>query len=408
MDTLKHLEILYKMNRLARKIEKDNMSVRECETVIENLSRFERSLCVYFLKSEFKRKMSWGLGNVLKKRRRNLACSIEEGCADEFLRGLDVFSQLELLESGDTVTNDAIRENIVNTLEADETVYNDFSIYVDGFKYRTLNVDRFFHGMRRVEKRTILKIICDVQFDSPIDFLYRLPKYYNLLLSMQSSEIRETVAYIIYKALNENSNFEKNALHDEFSIDPEKTYEDVTMNCDSCMLMADSVLVDNPSTTFMVSLFNCFQNLEISGGKSGDKVYNSYSHSITTFCLRKLEKAGAIKILKQRNSDCEFLGSFYSLLGNTSRDRPLKMYDVKFIKLRNLDFKDLEWLKQIFMLLKISMDGVEFSITGGKLKANVKPSVMIGNMLSCQYRRNIKRLVGDLELEESEKRVSLK
>ena len=66
----------------------------------------------------------------------------------------------------------------------------------------------------------------------------------------------------------------------------------------SLSLLFRSFRYPNAQTYFFVELFNFYQNLSL----YEDYLYQSFSQSITTYCLKEMEKRGLISFEKQFKS----------------------------------------------------------------------------------------------------------
>lgn len=86
-------------------------------------------------------------------------------------------------------------------------------------------------------------------------------------------------------------------LEECFIVEKLKVFEcyNITQNTVSLSLLFRSFRYPNAQTYFFVELFNFYQNLSL----YEDYLYQSFSQSITTYCLKEMEKRGLISFEKQ-------------------------------------------------------------------------------------------------------------
>lgn len=142
-------------------------------------------------------------------------------------------------------------------------------------------------------------------------------------------------------------------LKESFIVEKLKIFEcyNITQNINSLSLLFHSFRYPNAQTYFFVELFNFYQNLPL----NEDYPYHSFSQSITTYCLKEMEKRGLISIVKQLKSSSSpsNLGKCMELFGNFQyRREEVSMYHIYFYKLRSFNNQDTSFLQEKYFLLR--------------------------------------------------------
>ncbi len=171
---------------------------------------------------------------------------------------------------------------------------------------------------------------------------------------------------------------------DEFSITATsyglRTSLEIEQELFSISLLLKSLFYTSSTLVYLISALNCFRELECSN-EDDPKYYSGYSHSVTTYLLRTLAKFGIIKIISCERDGVYDLKNYYRVLGNKPKDTFIKMYDIVFIKCRDLTLEDLPVVRKILKTLNVNERELNFEEIDGKLNISVKRLCLLKNAL---------------------------
>lgn len=151
---------------------------------------------------------------------------------------------------------------------------------------------------------------------------------------------------------------------EDFKWEGELLTKEINMNPYSLTLFVKTLFCKNSSAIFLSSFINLFGELPISTLKDPYR-YSSYSHAMTLYILKMLEKKGIVKVIEYHLSD-EWTDKEYHIESDNPHKR-LKMYNIFFYKLRDIQKKDKDLLKKIERALHISKYQIRFKIHDRKL-----------------------------------------
>lgn len=175
------------------------------------------------------------------------------------------------------------------------------------------------------------------------------------------------------------------------------------MNFSSLSLYMKNNFYNDPSLLFFVSLFQLFQSLPINSHQEGPPFY-AYTQSLVVYYIRKLAQRGIVKIILKEKEDSFYLSDeFYYALGNKTSLNKRQMYNVLFVKLRDLEESDLSFIVDLMRFLHIDVDRLNIKIVNGKLVARYRlsnfakeigalPEGCKNYVLSLKRRKNAKGL----------------
>ncbi len=175
-------------------------------------------------------------------------------------------------------------------------------------------------------------------------------------------------------------------LTSEYKIYPEGEYDAEIHMCQASLsLLIKSIVLDNPKAIFLSSLINAFKKLTISSENDYFE-YRTTTHALTIFYLRALAKLGVVKIVKcERCSGAISFNDYYRTIGNDNRkDRNTSLYDVTFIKIRNLSIEDLSTIKKIEQNFKISEGAIEYREKNSILSSSINRKIIFDNLFTKQ------------------------
>lgn len=175
------------------------------------------------------------------------------------------------------------------------------------------------------------------------------------------------------------------------------------MNFSSLSLYMKNNFYNDPSLLFFVSLFQLFQSLPINSHQEGPPFY-AYTQSLVVYYIRKLAQRGIVKIILKEKEDSFYLSDeFYYALGNKTSLNKRQMYNVLFVKLRDLEESDISFIVDLIRFLHIDVDRLNIKIVNGKLVARYRlsnfakeigalPEGCKNYVLSLKRRKNAKGL----------------
>ena len=139
------------------------------------------------------------------------------------------------------------------------------------------------------------------------------------------------------------------------------------MNFSSLSLYMKNDFYNDPSLLFFISLFQLFQSLPINSHQEAPPFY-AYTQSLLVYYLRKLAQRGIVKIILKEKEDSFYLSDeFYYALGNKTSLNKKQMYNVLFVKLRDLEESDISFIIDVMRSFHIDVESLRFKIVNGKL-----------------------------------------
>lgn len=157
----------------------------------------------------------------------------------------------------------------------------------------------------------------------------------------------------------------KSILFDEYMLFHQPDYEngkvlEIIQNIYSPSLLVKKCFF-TPNVLYLNFLINTFQDIQIFS-KDTPIYYCFSSHSISYYCLRKLEECGLVNIIWVEESweDGEVLNKYYKSIGNKSLEKDIIIYDICFEKCRSLTMNDMPLILRLARLLKIDISDINF------------------------------------------------
>lgn len=173
--------------------------------------------------------------------------------------------------------------------------------------------------------------------------------------------------------------------------------EEIFMNPLSFSIIFDSLIASTPNSAYIVSLINFFQALE-TPTEDSRHLYQSSSHSVTTYYLRLLAKQGLIKIhtieCEGRSIDVN-LSPYFQALGNPidENERQFKIYNVVFQKIRNMDARDIEPINKTLKAFNIPPGEIKLNLDGDILHAKISNKAVARSIASGEFARKLKNII---------------
>ncbi len=161
------------------------------------------------------------------------------------------------------------------------------------------------------------------------------------------------------------------------------TYYDICQNDSSLPLLFSSLFYEDATSCFFLEAINFYQNLE-SKSLTTTIPYFSYSQSFTTYGLKLLERQHLIEIVKCNRDKSYNLDTYESLFGSC-HDKEVAMYSVFFYKLRDLQERDLPFLKSLAKALHVDFSQYEIFYENEKMFFGLKKSAKIKNIFSSGF-----------------------
>lgn len=177
---------------------------------------------------------------------------------------------------------------------------------------------------------------------------------------------------------------------EDFDWEGELPTKEINMNPYALSLFIKSLFCKNSGAIFLSSFLNLFGNLPTSTLKDPYR-YSTYSHAMTLYILKMLEKNGIVKVIEYHTSD-EWNDVEYHIENDNPKKR-LKMYYVFFYKLRNIDKKDVSLFKKIEKSLRISKYQLKYRLRDQKLAITLSGfeiirCIVTGHIFS-QFKKNV-------------------
>lgn len=160
---------------------------------------------------------------------------------------------------------------------------------------------------------------------------------------------------------------------------------DIYQNLTSIPFFYSSLFYPNSSSYFLLELVNFFGELE----KNTIVPYQSYSQSLTTYCLKLLERKKIIQIKAWEEMDTYYDLKDYEEVIGTHRNKKVSMYLVQFYKLRDLNMEDLPTIKNIARMLKIDFSIYNVKEINNKLELQLKGIEKAKNIVNGKMLKNI-------------------
>lgn len=404
-NRLDFLKIQINMRALARKLEKGSISVNDMAKELESLSRIERYVLKELLPHFLKEKFQWAEEELLKAREAALLnAESHQGC-EEYMESLPWCDLLELFGKCGKAIDEKIFDYIELEVYDNGTINRAFMMLVDifrGMECESKFAQGFASKFGEDEKELLLELFFDICFgEHPGGALVQLNNTLKVFLG--TSDNKKFVVDLFYKLVFrvcEDRSCGKS--EENYSIvEHSGKIEAIDMNPSSTDIIADSLLVDNSSSAYIISLIELFQSLP--SIEESLKEYSIVSHAVTIFWLRLLKKHGVIEMGPvEYDRKCN-LAAFYLTLSNKTRSRESKMYKTKIIKRRNLTSEDLEWIEAALPLVGSSKSDIEFKNSAGILHAKVSLEAAYRNIMDGSFLKKMKySYLSDLIAAESD------
>lgn len=167
-----------------------------------------------------------------------------------------------------------------------------------------------------------------------------------------------------------------------------RTY-DIEQNLFSFSLLFKSIFYTNSSLVYLISFFNCFQTLSCSD-ENDTYPYSGYTHAMTVFIMKRLQKAGLLAIAECHKKDKKLdLKYYYEAMGNNQKHEKIQMYDITFYKIRSFAESDIPLIKEIAKVLKANSEEIVFKCVDGKVFLGVKKTTYLKNITSLHVLKQI-------------------
>ena len=178
-------------------------------------------------------------------------------------------------------------------------------------------------------------------------------------------------------------------LKDKFIVEEDENenycYYDITQNLQSLPLIFSSANYPDVKTCFFVELINFFQSIPI----QTTYPYRSYSQSLTTYCLKQLNRSQLIKIVFSEPEEKRDLDDYAQPLGNFNLKSEVSMTEAYFYKLRSLDKRDLSLIENIAKILDIDLSNLEVCYVNEKVHLKLNKKFLMHQILSGETFKNI-------------------
>lgn len=184
---------------------------------------------------------------------------------------------------------------------------------------------------------------------------------------------------------------------EEFNQFEYKNAIDISQNLFSFSFLFKSIFYTNSSLVYLVSFINCFQNLKVKDETSFP--YSGYTHSLTIYLLKRLEREGIIVIEScERRAIKADLHNYYQGIGNSGVNRKISMFDIRFHKLRSLKMEDFEMIAGAARMLRADLSEVNFNLVGDRPYARLKRRYIARNILNLHVlKQELKYLSFEIE-----------
>lgn len=178
-----------------------------------------------------------------------------------------------------------------------------------------------------------------------------------------------------------------------------KQYYDICQNIDSLTLLWESQFFPDTKTHFFLELINTYQTLQ-NRDENKNIPYYSYSQACTTYCLKILNKYKIIEILSLNSTNEHDLTDLQQAFGKKIEDSKCsKMYEVFFLKNRNLTEEDLPLLKQIASFLQIDFSAYNIIKEEEKIKLHLNKKYRKIKVLTSFQREQIRDILVSIKKE---------
>lgn len=168
--------------------------------------------------------------------------------------------------------------------------------------------------------------------------------------------------------------------------DKEIETKEINMNPYSLSFFIKSLFCKNSNAIYMSTFINFFQDLNIST-LTKPNFYSTCSHAATLYILKMLEKNDVVKIVEYTSQNTETYKS------STNVETKLKMYDVLFYKLRDLNKSDRGLIEEIEKTLRISKRQIRFRFQSGELHTKLGIIQSLGCIFTgyifTQFKKNL-------------------
>lgn len=175
------------------------------------------------------------------------------------------------------------------------------------------------------------------------------------------------------------------------------------MNYFSLSLYMKSNFYKDSSVLFFTSLIHLFQSLSINSHQEVPPFY-AHTQSLVVYYLRKLAQRGLVKIISKEKCESFYLSDeYYYALGNKASLNKRQMYDVLFVKLRDLEESDISFIIDVMRSFHIDVESFRFKIVNGKLVVKYTGRNFIKGI--CDLPEDSKNLVLSLKRRGTDKKI---
>lgn len=176
----------------------------------------------------------------------------------------------------------------------------------------------------------------------------------------------------------------------------------IDMNPNSIPLYVKSYLYQNSGGVFLVSLIHLFQSLE-NNDYTDARPYFAHTQGLVVYYLRKLAQHGLVKIMVKEKCKSMYLSDgYYCALGSRTSLNKKTMYDILFVKLRDLEESDIPFIIDVMHSLHIDSENFRFKTINGKLVVKYSGRNFIKGI--CALPRGGKELVLSLKRRKIDKK----
>lgn len=170
-------------------------------------------------------------------------------------------------------------------------------------------------------------------------------------------------------------------LSDEiFRIDDIPVYS-IEQNVFSLSFLLKSLFYSDSSAIFLTAVINLFQKLNVFDACC-PFYYEGYSHGLTLYCLRILEKHNIVKIIIKHNGCDIDLNAYYKSMGNSLRQKSIRMYDIVFCKIRDFTESDIDLMYKLITSFHVNGEDIVLKSVNGKLHAGISWSTYGSNLVN--------------------------
>ncbi len=205
----------------------------------------------------------------------------------------------------------------------------------------------------------------------------------NIKIILEQEKVRLSILKNKLNCFQSDFHLKEKFYLEEVDIDNGKVY-DIFQNLYSLPLLFSALKYPDAKICFFVELINFYQTLE------ENVLYQSFSQSFTTYCLKILGRNKIIDLVHFKNSKNVDLNSHMEMLGNFHyKNSCVPMYIVNFYKLRSLNEVDIPLIKNLAYFLDINLSILEFIYKNDKMYIQLRKDFAIQQIKNGTLCKNL-------------------